>query len=152
MNSNYFPHERVYAELDSEVRTKQSFADETNINTIMLKWNRTGSIEHMNKRQGQYGDFSDAPDYHETFLRIQDANLAFDALPSEVRKRMHNDPGELMDFLADPENRDEAIELGLIDPPAPAPDPVPLAAAAAPTPADPVSAAAPAGEGEAPTS
>lgn len=117
MRSNAINHDRLTVDTGTEGGAKQSFKDETNINSIMAKWHRTGAIEHMNKRQGEYGDFSHATDYHDTFLRIQDANLAFDALPSNVRARMHNDPGELMDFLADPENRAEATELGLMDPP-----------------------------------
>jgi len=35
------------------------------------------------------------------------------ALPSDVRKRFSNDPAELIDFLADKKNDEEAIKLGL---------------------------------------
>ena len=49
------------------------------------------------------------------------------ALPSRVRRRFDNDPAELMEFLADEANREEAVMLGLIEKeepvqPAPAPE------------------------------
>ena len=36
------------------------------------------------------------------------------ALPSDVRSRFGNNPAELLDFLNDNSNYDEAIRLGLI--------------------------------------
>lgn len=51
------------------------------------------------------------------------------SLPAELRKRFRNDPGMLLAFLEDPQNRAEAESLGLVDrmpvvdssPPEPAP-------------------------------
>ena len=41
----------------------------------------------------------------------------FDNLPSDVRNRFNNNPAQLLDFVADPENKEEAIELGLLPKP-----------------------------------
>jgi phage internal scaffolding protein len=50
-----------------------------------------------------------------------DAQYQFDQLPALIRDRFHNDPQEMLAFLNDPNNYDEAIKLGLVNPP-PAPE------------------------------
>jgi hypothetical protein len=37
------------------------------------------------------------------------------ALPADLRARFSNNPEELINFLDNPENKDEAIRLGLLD-------------------------------------
>jgi hypothetical protein len=37
----------------------------------------------------------------------------FMSLPAKIRSRFQNDPGAFLDFVQNPENRDEMIELGL---------------------------------------
>lgn len=66
---------------------------------------------------GRYGDFSNAVDYHDAVFRAQQAQEAFDSFPAAIRSRFGYDPGKLIDFLADENNRAEAIELGLVTPP-----------------------------------
>lgn len=66
----------------------------------------------------QYGDFASLPlDYHEAQLLLQRADESFLELPSAVRKRFENDPGQLIEFINDEANREEAIKLGLIPAP-----------------------------------
>lgn len=100
---------------------KQSFADECNINNIMSKYQRTGLIDHVAKVQGSYGDFTSVQDYQLSLNQVIEAQDAFDELPSSVRKRFGNNPAELMAFLSDPDNREEAVKLGLVEPPPPKP-------------------------------
>lgn len=100
---------------------KQSFRDECDINTIMSKYQKTGLIDHVQKFQGSYGDFTNTVDYQLSLNQVIEAQDAFDQLPSSVRKRFSNQPSELMAFLSDPDNRDEAVKLGLV--PAPPPQP-----------------------------
>nr|QJB18757.1 MAG: internal scaffolding protein [Microvirus sp.] len=102
---------------------KQSFRDECDINTIMKRYESTGTIDHINRRQPSYGDFTDVPSFHEALETVREAEALFAGLPASVRDRFGNDPGKLMEFLADPANKDEAIELGLIDRPAPPAEP-----------------------------
>ncbi len=99
-------------------RTKQSMRDECDVNLIMRKWRKTGEMEHLSKGPARYGDFTNADDYLLACNRVLEAQAAFDALSSRVRDRMNNNPAELLAFLEDPKNLDEAIELGLVTKPA----------------------------------
>lgn len=116
--------------LESPSLTKQSFKDECDVNQILRRWRRSGELTHLEERSPTYGDFSNATDYLTATLAVQAAQADFDALSARIRKRMNNDPAELLEFVADPKNREEAIELGLIEKPASEPPP-------AETPADP---------------
>ena len=95
-------------------KTKQSFREETDINQLVKRYHQTGLLP---RRSGQpaYGDFSGAEDYSTAQLRIKDAEASFEALPIKIKQRFKNNPGNLMDFLANKKNNDEAIDLGLID-------------------------------------
>lgn len=104
---------------------KQSFKAECDINTIMSKYQKTGLIEHVQKFQGSYGDFTSVADYQLSLNQVLDAQNAFDALPSSIRARFQNNPGAMLAFLEDPSNRDEAVRLGLVEPTPPPPPKAP---------------------------
>lgn len=97
-----------------ESRVQRSFIDETNINTIMSRFERTGMIEHVNRHQGQYGDFTVLPDFHTALNKIREAEEMFLTLPAKVRKKFANDVGGFLAFVSDPANEDEMRELGLL--------------------------------------
>lgn len=117
-------------------KTKTNFKDQVNINKIMSRANRTGQIPFEDKER-TFADVSDIGDYRESLEKIKNADAEFMELPSDVRSRFSNDPGQLIDFIKDPKNIDEARELGLarmpkIEPPIeklpvekPAPEPAP---------------------------
>lgn len=94
--------------------TKQSFRDECDINTIMRRYETTGEITHLNRRNPEYGDFTDVKTFHEAMNIVQTANQAFSDLPASVRDRFGNDPAKMLEFLQNPENVEEAIKLGLL--------------------------------------
>ncbi|QGH72143.1 MAG: scaffold protein [Microviridae sp. ctD0m35] len=94
-------------------RTKQSFADAVNINIIVKKIARTGLAPQ--KSGAFYGDFSSGDDYQTALQKIQNADEAFMSLPVDIRTRFQNDPSQLLNFLADPKNLEEAVKLGLMD-------------------------------------
>lgn len=101
-------------------RTKQQFVEESDVNTIMRKYEKTGIIDpRLQRGPGSYGDFTGAQDYHTALQQIVEAQEAFYDLPSGIRAKFHNDPGELLAFLEDDKNRDEAIKLGLVKAPEP---------------------------------
>lgn len=111
-------------------RTKQQFKDEADINRLVSRYIKTGSFGQTGTRPPQFGDFVGI-DYTSMQNQIVHAQEQFAALPSEVRRRFANDPGNLLAFLADPRNQDEAVRLGLAAAPAapapvPAPDPEPV--------------------------
>lgn len=93
--------------------TKQSFAEEVDINTIVRRFNITGQLP-TNVRMPSYGDFTGIFDFHSAMNAIVGARESFEAMPAHVRARFHNDPGEFVDFCADAANRQEAEKLGLI--------------------------------------
>lgn len=113
--------------------TKQEFADECDINTIMARFAKTGEILHVSQSSPRYGDFSSVPDYQTALHIVQDAEASFASLPSKIRDRFHNDPAEFLDFVSDPKNEAELTELGILSPPPPlAEDPAPEAPEPAP--------------------
>ena len=82
-------------------RTRQEFQDECDINVIMKRYEKTGVITHYSKREPQYVDFSDVPDFHTAMNVMQDAEAAFMTLPASVRKRFENDPQEFVKFASE---------------------------------------------------
>lgn len=111
--------ERVQIKFEGEKsisRTKQSDREEADINSIVAKYNRTGEQPGM-KHLPQYGDDTASTTLHESMNIVRNAEAAFASLPSEVRDAVNNDPGALLDLVADPEQRELAIKLKLIDEP-----------------------------------
>lgn len=101
---------------DGESMTEQAHRDEVNINTIVRKYHRTGFMPTYGNMP-TYGDFSETGTYQEALDQCRAAEQQFMTLPSPIRKRFRNDPGELIQFLSDPENAVEAQELGLVKAP-----------------------------------
>lgn len=120
----YHPHDRVQVFFPEKSRTKQSFADETNINEIMRKYEKTGLIAHLNTHQGEYGDFLGFEDYHTSLNRIHAAREAFMSIPAGIRSRFNNDPATFMSFAQNPDNLDELRKMGLAHPVEPEAPPV----------------------------
>jgi len=96
-----------------ESKTKQAFAEECDINTIVRRFNLTGQLPD-NVRAPMYGDFEQVFDFHSAMNAVAAAGEAFDMMPADVRARFANDPAAFVDFCSNPDNRAEAIKLGLI--------------------------------------
>lgn len=111
--SAYHPHVAVRMEITGTSRAKQSFRDECDINTIMAKYQKTGLITHVSKYGGQYGDLLNSVDYQTALNKTMEAGEAFQSLPSGIREKFENDPGQFLAFVEDPENEAEMIEMGL---------------------------------------
>ncbi len=112
----------------AESRTKQSFKDECDINTILGKWRKTGFFSHVNLKTPVYADFTNAEDYLSAVNRLKNADAIFAALPARVRARVNNDPAQLIAFAEDPANAQELIDLGLEPTPPNDPEPAPAQA------------------------
>ncbi len=104
-------------------RTRQSERDKCNINTIMAKYEKTGILPIAN-RETFFADVTQVTDYRGALENVRIAQQAFRQLPATIRTRFDNDPALFLDFTADPENRDEMIEMGLIEKPEETPPPV----------------------------
>lgn len=109
---------RVLTPVGDHSMTDQSFKDECDINFIMQKYEKTGLLDHVNTYQGQYGDFTDAPDYHTALNKMNDAQEMFMTVPAKIRELFNNDPGEFLEFVLDGQNEEAMREMGLL-PPAP---------------------------------
>ncbi len=103
---------------EGEGRSKQAMRDECNINKIMAKFQKTGAVEHGNRFAGSYG-FATSVSFHEAMNLVAVGESMFNALPGTVRRRFSHDVGEFLDFVQDPANKQEMIELGLSEPEAP---------------------------------
>jgi len=99
-------------------RTKQADKKSADVNEIMRKYREKGILPVLPNATPRYGDFTGASDFHTMMQRVVAARQDFDSLPSDLRKRFGNDPGQLLDFLANPDNNAEAIKLGLKPKPA----------------------------------
>lgn len=124
MNSSYYPHPRVQLDTGELSLVKQSMQAETDINTIMARYEKTGLMSHVATHKGQYGDFVTAGDYQDHLNQIIEAKEAFSTLPAKVRKKFDNDPSTFLEFVQDEENIDEMIEMGLLKALPASPDPV----------------------------
>lgn len=116
IRSCYDGHE--IAEFQTEIEgvslTHQSMKGECDINHIMAKFEKTGILEHRNTFEGQYGDFTNLPlSYHESMNAVLAAEEMFLTIPSRIRKRFGNDPGLFLEFVANPDNSKEIVEMGL---------------------------------------
>lgn len=110
--SRYSERLRVITPVGKISRAKQSFAAECDINNILKKYVKTGLLPIVAKSPS-FDDFSDVVDYQSAMNVVLSAQGAFAELPSKVRARFGNDPANFMSFMANPDNADEAISLGL---------------------------------------
>jgi len=132
--------------------TRQEFAEECDINTIMTRYNAyviggPGNMPPLGPQH--FVDWTAAPRTLMEYMDfMQEAEAAFMSLPAVVRKEFDNSPQEFIDFASDPENLPQMQTWGLAEKPkeapvAPAPASAPGGASAAPS--------APGAPGAAPT-
>ncbi len=91
-------------------RTKQAFKKSCDINAILKKAQKTGTVSHLAKHGGEYGDFTGF-DFLEAQTRLAKAAEIFDELPSEMRKEFDNQPAKFFEFANDPQNVGKLAEL-----------------------------------------
>jgi len=94
---------------------QQHFKDECDINNILRQFNITGLLPEA-PLSPRYGDFTGIGDYHTALNQVIAAEDEFMSLPATLRARFDNDPAQLIEFLDNQENKDEAIKLGLVNP------------------------------------
>jgi len=114
-------------------RAQQSGKAEADINTIVRRFKLTGQLP-SDVRVPRYVDFESVTTFHEALSLVREAGEAFMRMPAYVRARFGNDPEGFLAFVENPENRDEALKLGILNVPAAKPEP-PQAAQPAASPA-----------------
>lgn len=132
--SFYRPHKRFYSDVNPETgelvdkvsMTKQEFVKECDVNNIIKSF-QPGTMHALLQQYAMQGRFEDLPEPldFQAALEIQmEAERAFMDLPSKVRERFGQDPARFLDFMHNPDNKDEAQSLGLLMPQAPAAEPL----------------------------
>jgi phage internal scaffolding protein len=117
---NPYNYDMVLASQESGLECKdpslaqQHMKDECDINILVERFGVTGSMP-VAPIEPSYGDFSGVGDYHTALNKIKAADEAFMALPAKIRAKFDHDPNALLNYLQNEENRDEAIQIGLID-------------------------------------
>jgi len=102
---------------------KQEFAEESDINFIVRQFGLTGQLP-TSVAVPLEGDFTEVLDYQSALNAVIAADASFMQMPADVRTRFNNDPAKFLDFVHDPNNRDEARKLGLLVPEKAPPSPV----------------------------
>lgn len=95
-----------------ESKTQQQFKDETDINTIVERFNASGEMPPTGSFPEQE-EFIEAFDYQTAMNVLVKARETFMELPAKARARFDNDPQKFMMFMNEADNQDEAIKLGL---------------------------------------
>lgn len=97
---------------DAPSMTDQSQAADCDVNNILKRFAQTGILPGTNIER-VYADVSDSLTYHDAMNIVANANTQFDSLDAYTRQRFHNDPAEFLDFVHDPKNVQELVDLGL---------------------------------------
>lgn len=106
--------ESSIAEFDVS-RTIQSDKDDADINIIMDRFGKTGTLPQGAKAP-TYGDFENIFDFQTAMNAIRGAQEAFMEMPANVRTRFNNDPQLFVEFCSDERNIEEIRKLGLAIP------------------------------------
>jgi len=114
IRGRFSEQKRVVSIPQGESLAQQHMRDETDINTIVGRYLKTGVLgSGGGTRQPIFGDFS-AVDYHEMRNAIADIQQNFDGLPARTRRRFNNDPYQLIRFVENPVNLKASLKMGLI--------------------------------------
>lgn len=102
-------------------KTKQSFRDETDINTIVKRHlhnspgrNLANIGNPLASREPRFGHMP-AKSFHEMLNAVTDIQTAFLSLPGKLRARFGGSPYQLLRWVEEPRNYKEAVKLGLIE-------------------------------------
>ena len=113
----YEPHKKYVFKTSGESLTQQHFKEECDVINIIKRHDRNGIIEHVQRGQARYGDFSNVADYREALHLVRDAQDEFMTIPSDIRKKFDNDPGKFYEFVSNPDNKEELKQMGFIETP-----------------------------------
>lgn len=98
--------------------TRQEFAEECDINTIMARYDGYLSDPMRSIREPSYIDFTEMPQtLMDTMEVLRQGEQAFYSLPAVVRREFDNNAALFLDFAMNPENLEQMREWGLAPPP-----------------------------------
>ena len=98
--------------------TIESEAPGTTIDSYLKRYQATGLLgDPVRYSAGQFGDFADLQTFQESMNTVARVTETFAALPAALRAKFDNNPANYVEFISDPANVKEAVELGLLDAP-----------------------------------
>lgn len=126
----------VRVQNDEPSLTVQSATPDCDINVLVKRFGiDKDPVPYQAADPRFYGDFSDLPDLATALTRVRRAEQLFNDLPADLRSFFHNDPALMWAFVNDPENAEQAVEMGLLArQPAPEPQSPPTPPGIAPPP------------------
>lgn len=90
--------------------TKQAFKEDCDINKMLARHAKAGTLHTIQRDAGQYADFSNL-NFEETALRLAAGRTLFEELPSEIQREFDWSPTKFFSFANDPENDGRLAEL-----------------------------------------
>lgn len=118
IRSRYGQSVSVSLAMTTPSKTRQDAKDECDVNLIVKRHAETGLWQNNLKtptRCPQFVDIANAPDAQTAHNLFIQARESFMQLPSDVRKRFDNNPHELIAFVSDDTNYNEALKYGLVN-------------------------------------
>lgn len=102
----------VLQDNSEESMCHQEYAADADINNLMRKY----TYAELPDVPVTVSQFSQVIDYQDMLNASIEVRKAFDMLPGDLRQKFGDNPQNIINFLNDPNNRDEAIKLGLVNP------------------------------------
>lgn len=78
--------------------TKQAFKDSTDVNKILTRQARAGTLSHLDRFAGRYGDFTGF-DFQDQQNKLAQGKSIFEQLPAEIKREFKQDPTAFFDFV-----------------------------------------------------
>lgn len=99
---------------NDDLITEQSHKEEVNINNIVRRHgiDLIAKTAMLQSSDYQFDDVT-GNDFQEAMQKVAKATQSFQNMPSELRKRFDNSPAKFLDFVQNPDNIDEVVNMGL---------------------------------------
>jgi len=98
-----------------ETKTEQSHKSEVDINNIVARHGTELIAKIASLQKFTYDDVT-GNDFQESLNAIIKAKESFSLVPSEIRKHFDNDAAKFMDYIHNPDNKDQLVSWGLMEP------------------------------------
>lgn len=99
---------------ESPSLTIQDEAKHCDINNIMARYENARVSPFVEPDPSLFFDATAVSDYHSALNAVQHADALFMMQPAHIRSRFENDAGNFVQFMSDPGNLEEAVQLGLV--------------------------------------
>jgi phage internal scaffolding protein len=132
----YTKQKRNAFKTTGESLTQQHHAEQVKVQNVIKRYDKTGILDHVARGVAMYGDYSKINEYKTNLEFVMAANESFAGLPSNIREKFSNDPGEFFEFATDPKNKDEMVKMGLFPAPNNSPKDGPMPSEASPQPSE----------------